>query len=47
MKTATDLFVSLYGDTMYYVMTVERGWSHARYIDWLCEALPPVLLESP
>ena len=47
VRTATDLLLALYGDTMYYTMVVEHGWSHDQYIDWLCAALPGILLENP
>lgn len=45
IATATDVFLTIYGDTTYYLMTTERGWSHERYVDWLCEALPVLLLQ--
>ena len=42
---ATDILFTLYGDSTYHTMTAERGWSHDRFIDWLCHALPSLLLE--
>lgn len=44
--TATDVFMTVYSDTTYYLMKTERGWSHEQIIDWLCDALPAVLLEG-
>ncbi len=40
----TDVFVTVFGDSTYYLLTRERGWSHARVIDWLCDSLPGLLL---
>ena len=37
----------MYSDTTYYLMVHEHGWTDERYIDWLCDVLPTVLLESP
>jgi len=45
IESATDVFMTVYGDSSYYLMTTERGWTHARFIDWLCESLPALLLE--
>lgn len=45
VDTATDIMLTVYGDTTYFIMTKERGWSHDQYIDWLCTALPSLLLE--
>lgn len=45
IATATDIFLTIYGDSTYYLMTTERGWSHERFVDWLCEALPVLLLQ--
>jgi AcrR family transcriptional regulator len=44
-ESATDLFLLLVGDATYQVMTVEYGWSHERWIEWLCESVPQILLE--
>lgn len=43
--TATDLLFTVFSDTVYYLMTVERHWSHQQLVDWLCTALPELLLE--
>jgi AcrR family transcriptional regulator len=45
-EAATDLLFTLFSDTVYYLMTVERHWSHERFVDWLCEALPHLLLRQ-
>ncbi|HVF52111.1 MAG TPA: helix-turn-helix domain-containing protein [Actinomycetota bacterium] len=44
-ESATDLFLLFVGDSTYQVMTVEYGWAHERWIEWLCEAVPQILLE--
>lgn len=44
IESATDLFQTLYGDSTYALMTTERGWSAERWIEWLCEELPGLLL---
>lgn len=43
-ETATDVLMTLLGDSTYQLMTSERGWSHEAVVDWLCETLPLVLL---
>lgn len=45
VDTATDILLTVYGDTTYFIMTKERGWTHDQYIDWLRAALPTLLLE--
>ncbi len=44
IETATDIFLTVYGDSTYHLMTVERGWSHDQVVDWLCDCLPGLLL---
>lgn len=46
LDTATDLLMTLYSDSTYQLMTTQRGWGHDQLIDWLCQALPELLLES-
>ncbi|MCA1703624.1 MAG: hypothetical protein LC808_10360 [Actinobacteria bacterium] len=46
VESATDVLLTIYGESTYHLMTSERGWSHERVIDWLCEALPVLLLDS-
>lgn len=43
-RSATDLFLLLVGDATYEVMIAEYGWSHDRWIDWLCGSVPRLLL---
>jgi AcrR family transcriptional regulator len=42
--TATDVLMTVLSDATYYSLTVERGWSHEQCMDWMCDALPRVLL---
>jgi AcrR family transcriptional regulator len=45
LAAATDILITIYGDSAYLLLTTERGWSHDRVIDWVCQALPVLLLE--
>lgn len=47
VDTATDVLMTLFGDSTYVLMTRERGWAHEVWIEWLCGALPVVLLDRP
>lgn len=47
VDSATDVLMTMYSDTTYYLMTREHGWTDERYVDWLCDVLPTVLLQSP
>ena len=44
VRSATDIFMTIFGESVYHVMTIERGWTRERFIDWLCGALPELLL---
>lgn len=44
LDEATDVFMTIYGDSTYHVLTSERAWSHAKVIEWLSEVLPELLL---
>lgn len=46
VDTATDVFMTVYGDGTYTMLRTERGWSHEQVIDWLCDALPDMLLSG-
>lgn len=46
IASATDVFFTLFGDTVYYQLTTERGWSEQRVVDWLCATLPTLLLDG-
>ncbi|WP_026554795.1 TetR/AcrR family transcriptional regulator [Arthrobacter sp. 35W] len=43
----TDAFMTVYGDSTYNLLAVERGWSHDRIMEWLCGILPEMLLARP
>jgi len=45
IDTATDIFMTIYGDATYHHFITERGWSHDQLIEWYCESLPSLLLE--
>lgn len=40
-----DVFLVFYGDATYHQLTTQMGWPHEDVMDWLCEHLPPLLLE--
>jgi AcrR family transcriptional regulator len=42
-----DIFLVVYGDATYHQLTTQMGWPHEDVMDWLCEHLPPMLLNSP
>ncbi len=46
IDTATDVFLTIYGDSTYVLMRTERGWSPEQVIDWLCDVLPGILLNG-
>lgn len=46
IDTATDVFMTVYGDGTYTVLRTERGWSHEQVMDWLCDVLPGMLLSG-
>jgi AcrR family transcriptional regulator len=41
-----DVFLVVYGDATYHILTTQMGWPHEDVMDWLCEHLPPMLLDS-
>lgn len=43
--TATDVLMTVLSDSTYYQLTVERGWSHDQCIEWMCDALPLLMLQ--
>lgn len=50
VDTATDVFLTVFGDAVWHQLRVDRGWTPERVTDWMCEALPRLLLapqESP
>ncbi len=40
-----DVFLVVYGDATYHLLTVDMGWSHEQVMDWLVIELPRLLLE--
>ncbi|MGI9085052.1 MAG: TetR/AcrR family transcriptional regulator [Aeromicrobium sp.] len=44
VDTATDVFLTVYGDSAYTLLRTEHGWSHEQVMDWLSDALPAILL---
>ncbi len=44
VDTATDILLTVYGDATYHSLRMERGWSQARVVDWLADALPRLLI---
>lgn len=44
--TATDVLLTVFGDSTYHLLTTERGWTHDRVIDWCSDALPLLLLDT-
>lgn len=43
-ETATDLLLTLCGDSTYVQLTNQRGWTHDQVIGWLADATPRLLL---
>lgn len=44
--TATDVLLTVFGDSTYHLLTTERGWTHDQVIEWCCDALPLLLLDQ-
>ncbi len=47
IDTATDVLLAIHGDATYQYLTASRGWTHDQLVDWLCLALPDLVLEPP
>lgn len=43
--TATDVLITVFGESTYQLLTAERGWSGDQTIDWLVEAVPALLFD--
>lgn len=43
-QRATDVLLTAYGDSTYYILSRERGWNHQQIVDWFCDVLPDLLL---
>ena len=46
VDTATDILLTVYGDTTYHPLTIERGWTHDQTIGWLADSLPGLILAA-
>jgi AcrR family transcriptional regulator len=44
VDAATDVFWTVYSEGTYELLTRDRGWSHDRVVEWLCDAVPELLL---
>ena len=44
IDTATDVFLTVYGDPTYHALRSEHGWTQEQVVDWLADALPRLLL---
>lgn len=42
---ATDILLTLYGDSTYIQMTIDHAWRHDQFIEWMCDAAPRLLLD--
>ncbi len=45
LDSATDVLLTVFGDSTYYLLRTDRGWSHQQIVEWLCDALPALLFE--
>jgi AcrR family transcriptional regulator len=43
-KSATDVLLTVLGDSTYHLLTTERGWSQEQVVDWWVGTLPTLLL---
>ena len=43
----TDVFLTVYSDSTYNMLSAERGWSHEQIVAWLSDTLPGMLLAGP
>jgi AcrR family transcriptional regulator len=44
-ETATDVLLTVYGDSTYHLLRTEQGWSHVQVVDWLADVVPDLLLD--
>jgi AcrR family transcriptional regulator len=47
IDTATDLLMTLFSDATYQFLITNCGWHHDQLVDWLCQALPELILDTP
>lgn len=45
LDSATDVLLTVFGDSTYHLLRTERGWTPAQLVDWYCDALPALLFE--
>lgn len=45
--TATDVLLTLCGDSTYMQLRTDRGWTHDQIVDWIATAAPITLLANP
>lgn len=45
-ESATDVLLTVLGDSTYHLLTTERGWSHEQVVDWWVGTLPTLLLDG-
>jgi AcrR family transcriptional regulator len=45
--TATDVLLTVFGDSTYHLLTTERGWTYDQVVHWCSDALPRLLLDTP
>jgi AcrR family transcriptional regulator len=46
VAAAAAIFWTIYSEGTYELLTDDRRWTHERVIEWLCDALPGLLLEQ-
>lgn len=47
LDMATDILLTFVGDDLYLAFLRDRGWTHDRCVDYLCSAVPELLLAEP
>lgn len=43
--SATDVLLTVLGDGVWHQLRSERGWTPEHVTDWMCDALPRLLLD--
>jgi AcrR family transcriptional regulator len=46
IDTATDVLMTILGESTYHRFIAEQGWSEEQLVAWYCDALPVLLLET-
>jgi len=47
LDTATDVLLTVFGDSAYHFLRTDRSWSHEQVVEWFCDALPALLFADP